>query len=315
MLDPTPDPTLDPACQKFLRILSMGAGEGAHAGDLAAKRENFRKLMQLAGGIAPPNIGTRDGTLPTAWGALPYRCYRRDDGAANGLATCLFFHGGGFVAGSIETHDVICRTLAHASSWQVLSVGYRLAPECPFPAPIDDGMAILGAVLATPQRFGADGRHVAVAGDSVGAGLAAAVAQQWRGARPIALQVLICPALEAEPRYPSRHDFARGFYIEDHMIADDFAAYCGTRASVPAIFACQDMRVLPPAIIHVAGCDPFRDEGLAFGAALRQAGVSVEVTTHPGMLHLFHAFAKVIPAGDAALRQIGAQMRERLDTT
>jgi acetyl esterase/lipase len=309
------DPMLDPVCKKFLRILAMGAGATAYSGDVIAKRENFRKLMELAGGVPPPGIVTADGALPTPAGALPYRSYRRNDSASSGLPTCLFFHGGGFVAGSIETHDGICRTLADASCWQILSVGYRLAPQYTFPAPIDDGMAILAAVMAAPQQFGADPRHVAVAGDSVGAGLAACVAQQWRAREhPVALQVLICPALEAEPRYPSRREFARGFFIEDHMIASDFAAYRGSRDSLPAIFACADMGALPPAIIHVAGCDPFRDEGLAFGDALRQAGVGVEVTTHPGMLHLFHAFAKFIPAGDAALRRIGAQMRAHVET-
>jgi len=303
---------LDPSCQKLLRLLAMG-GSPPRPDDIGARRENFRKLLDVAGGVAPATVVTRDDAVETAAGALLYRSYRRRDAAAAELATCVFLHGGGFVAGSIDTHDRICRVLAEASGWQILSVDYRLAPEDTFPAQIEDGMAMLSAVAAEPRRFGADPAALAVAGDSVGAGLAAHLARKWRdeGHDALALQVLLCPALEAEPRHPSRQEFARGYYIEDQMIAADFSAYRGARTDVPSVSA--DLGGLPPAIIHVADCDPFRDEGLAYAEALARAGVRVETTRHPGMLHLFHAFGKFIPAGPAALRAAGAQMRAHVD--
>lgn len=305
---------LDPSCQRFLRILSVAAGSGATAGDVRSKRESFEALLKLGGGPAPERSDVHDGVLLTAAGLLTLRIYRPRVPSPKEWPTCLFFHGGGFIAGSIETHDGICRNIAEASACQIISVGYRLAPENAFPAQVDDAVAALTALTTDLPRFRADAQRIAVGGDSVGAGLAALLCQIWqdRGSAPIALQVLICPALDPNPRFSSREEFARGYYIEDHMIAEDFAAYRGTRSDVPTVFDRASFEGLPPAIIHVSECDPFRDEGLAYGERLRGAGVAAEVTNHPGMIHLFHAFGKFIPAGQVALLEIGAQMGARL---
>ena len=301
--------TLAPDCLKFLRILSMGGD--APAADIAAQREKFRKLLSVAAGPTPQNIGTEDRTIEANGAGLKLRLYRRADLGDRSLPTCVFFHGGGFIAGSIETHDGICRTLADASGWQIVAVDYRLAPQHRYPAPVDDGLAVLDAIDKSPGDYRALAGRMAVAGDSVGAGLAGYLAQQWhaRSRSPLALQVLLCPALDPRPRFASRKTLARGYYIEDHMIEADFAAYRGALDTVPTVFEAGDLSGLPPAIIHVAEYDPFCDEGVAYADALEAAGVAVKLVRHAGMLHLFHAFSRFIPAGADALRQIGEEMK------
>ena len=286
-------------------------GGDAPAADIAAQRENFRKLLSVAAGPAPQNVGTEDRTIEANGARLKLRLYRRADVGDRSLPTCVFFHGGGFIAGSVETHDGICRTLADASGWQIVAVDYRLAPEHRYPAPVDDGLAVLDAIDKSPGDYRALADRMAVAGDSVGAGLAGYLAQQWhaRSRPPLVLQLLLCPALDPRPRFASRKTLARGYYIEDHMIEADFAAYRGALDTVPTVFEAGNLSGLPPAIIHVAEYDPFCDEGVAYADALEAADVSVKLVRHSGMLHLFHAFPRFIPAGANALRKIGEEMK------
>jgi len=304
---------LDSSSERFLRILSAGGGNASSV-EAATRRDSFKTLLGLAGAAETAPIVVEDRVVDALSVRVPVRSYRplRLAGSSGPLPTCVFFHGGGFVAGSIETHDNICRSLSHASGWQLVSVGYRLAPEHPYPAPIEDGLAVVGAIMMQPADYRADPDCIAVAGDSVGAGLAVRICRivNERVAMRVKLQVLLCPAFDATPRFASRTTFAHGYSIDADMIAADFNSFRGRLASVASPLDDGGFADLPPAIVHVAECDPFRDEGLAFAQKLRSARVPVDATTHAGMLHIFHAFSRFIPQGRAVLQQVGAQLKQ-----
>jgi acetyl esterase len=303
---------LDLSCERFLRILSAGGGRSRSV-DAVQRRESFRALLNLAGSAEAGPVVAEDRIVYSARAEIPIRLYRPEHCLPNAdpMPTCVFFHGGGFVAGSIETHDNICRSLTHASKWQLVSVGYRLAPEHPYPAPVEDGLTVLEALMAQPAGYRADPGCIAIAGDSVGAGIALRICQtaHERIAVGVKLQVLLCPAFEEQPRFASRTAFARGYSIDADMIKTDFDSFRGSLASLPSPLDHRGFAELPPAIVHVAECDPFRDEGFAFARSLRTAEVPVSVTTHAGMLHIFHAFSRFIPQGQTLLQRVGDQLK------
>lgn len=308
--------TLDPSVQRFLAIL--GAGKTSHGAvpPVAERRRNFAALLAMAGGAPPKTIVVKDDTVASRGHEIAVRLYAPAGASGSTGPLLLFMHGGGFIAGSITTHDGVCRALAEHSGIRVLSVDYRLSPEHRFPAAIEDGLAVLRAVAATPERFGFDGRRLAIGGDSVGANLALQVYRRAKGIADVTLQFLICPVLDFASDAPSRNAFANGYYLDDAMVADDVANYCpdGMAIDDPRLSPIRDadFASLPPAIIHVAACDPFRDDAIAYVQSLRDAGVDARLTEHAGMIHLFYAFAKLIPRGGVALAQMGRELGERL---
>jgi len=309
---------LDPSAQRFLDLLAAGRAASASEPDVASKRENFRNLLQLAGAPGASTIASRDLAIAGPGGPMQLRIYTPPAAGAGAGPVLLFFHGGGFVAGGLDTHDSVCRTLAEASGCRVIAVDYRLAPEHPFPSAIEDGLAALTALMADPKGWDIDVSRIVIGGDSVGANLAAVICQEWRklDGAPLAAQLLICPVLDAVGDLPSRQTFAEGYYLDAKMIADDFACYC------PADIDRADPRVsplrqsdfagLPAAIIHAAEYDPFRDEAIRYGEMLRRAGVPAAVTCHQGMIHQFYAFSRLIPKGASALAAMGRELGESL---
>jgi len=309
---------LDPSAQRFLDLLAAGRSANAGNLDVATRRENFRGLLQLAGGAAPSSIVSRDDVIAAPGGPLRLRLYTPPITAAEAGPAMLFLHGGGFCAGNLETHDGLCRVLAEASGCRIVAADYRLAPEHPFPAAIEDGLAALQALMASPKNWNIDGARLAIGGDSVGANLAAVICQEWRhlGHARLAAQLLICPALDAVGDWPSRRLFAKGYYLESQMIAEDFAWYCpaGSDRADARISPLRqhDFFGLPTTIIHAAECDPFRDEAFRYGDLLGRAGVPVRLTCHEGMFHLFYAFSRLIPKGGPALAAMGRELGEVL---
>ena len=305
---------LDPTAQRFLDLLAAGRSSASRELDVATRRDGFRGLLHLAGGPSPAAVASTDDVIAGPGGPLRLRHYVPPSASNQPGPTLLFMHGGGFYAGSIETHDGICRALADASGCRVVAVDYRLAPEHPFPAAIEDGLAAVMALYTNAARWNIDPSRIAVGGDSVGGNLAAVICQEWRrlDQPPLAAQLLICPALDAVGDMPSRQLFAKGYYLESDMIADDFACYCPAEAdrSEPRLSPLhqRDLSALPPAIIHAAEFDPFRDEALRYGELLRAAGVPATVTCHAGMIHLFHAFSRFIPLGATALAAMGREL-------
>jgi acetyl esterase len=256
----------------------------------------------------------RDVEIDGAAGPLRARHYRPADADASARPPLLvFFHGGGFVVGDLETHDEPCRLLCRHAEVHVLSVDYRLAPEHPFPAAVDDALAAFRWAVAHAAQLGADGHRVAVGGDSAGGNLSAVCAQlaaRDGGAAP-ALQLLIYPATDlTDARAPSGRLFADGFYLTENdrqwFTRQYFSGSHGhaTDPRASPVLA-GPLSGLAPAVIVTAGFDPLRDEGEAYGLALREAGVPVVLVRVPELIHGFMNMTMIPAARDAMLRLSG----------
>jgi len=233
-------------------------------------------------------------------GGVPVRVY--SPGGRD--AALVYCHGGGWVTGSIDTHDGIARALAARSGCTVVSVGYRLAPEHPFPAAVDDARAATQWAL---DELGT----VAVGGDSSGATLAAVVAREL----PVALQLLICPALDSRLETESYEFFAAGYNVTREAMRWYWAQYLGDAdGSDPdaSPLRARDLAGAAPAIVVVAGCDPLRDDGLAYAERLESAGVPVSLRRYDGMIHNFVRFAATLDRAAPALDELAAELAERL---
>jgi acetyl esterase/lipase len=259
-----------------------------------------------------------DGVMRGPAGDLAYRLYAPADATDERLPGFVFFHGGGMVAGSIETHEPIAAALAQTTRCRLVSVNYRLAPEHKFPAAIEDAIAATRWVSEQAALLGIDAARIVVGGDSAGATLAAVVCQEsLRNAGPaIAAQILICPVLDFEDTSPSREAFAEDHLLDRLTMEADLADYLLEDADLadPRISPLRATKFsgLPPAIIHTAEFDPMRDEGNAYAAKLIAAGVAVEHVCHEGMIHNFHAIGAVLPQGRLVLHQIGEQVQRAI---
>ena len=231
----------------------------------------------------------------------PARLYAAGHEPAPGL---LYLHGGGFVIGSLETHDSLCRQLALRSGRTVVALDYRLAPEHRFPAAVDDAWAALQALAAEPARYGLAAAPLAVAGDSAGGTLAAVCALQARDhGLPLALQLLITPGTTALADTASHHLFAHGFLLDRESITWFFDHYIDRRDRHDWRFAPlqADVDGVAPAAFILAECDPLVDEGLAYADRLRAAGVPVQLELVRGMTHDFIKMGRVLKEAGAAL--------------
>ena len=304
---------LDPLARRFLAMMAAAAPADRARPSLNERRQSLAKLMQFAKAEAE-SITTIDGTLPGPAGDLGYRLYAPAGSADAPAPGFVFFHGGGMVAGSIETHDRIAATLSEATQCRLISVEYRLAPEHKFPAAIEDAIAATGFVAQNAAAFGIDATRLVVGGDSAGATLAAVVCQHAQRSGPkILAQCLICPVLDFEEISPSRSDFAEDHLIGKATLEADLTDYL-PQGTDPADVRISPLRALnlaglPSAIIHTAEFDPMRDEGNAYARKLLTAGVAVEHVCHDGMVHNFHALGAVLPQGRLVLAQIGEQVR------
>ncbi len=308
---------LDPRAKRFLDMTAVMPGATSARPPLAERRRALEKLMQFARADRVSGAGT-DAAFALSDRNIPYRLFSPNSAASGQLLPgVIFFHGGGMVAGSIASHDLVCRALCEESGCRLLSVGYRLAPEHRFPAAIDDAIAAVREIEHQAATLGIDASKLAVCGDSAGATLAAVTCQTLRDSEiKIALQCLICPVLDFGNTSPSRREFGRGYLIDETTLAADLADYLpdGIDRADPRVSPLRaiDLAGLPPAIIHTAEFDPLRDEGNAYAVELAAAGVRVDHTCHPGMPHNFHALGGVLPQGREVLRQIGMQLREAL---
>lgn len=308
---------LDRRAERLLAMLAAARGGPDAAQPPAARREALRALAGMADESSAPALVT-DSAFDGTAGAVALRRYAPANAAQRSLPALVFFHGGGWVAGDLDTHDGFCRRLCAATGWRVIAVDYRRAPEHPFPAGFDDCLAATRWSAANAAALGIDPARLAVGGDSAGAGLAAAVALAMRDQRgpKLALQLLVCPILDVARTGGSREAFAEGYFISRAAFAGDLADYAaGVAADDPRLspLSAANLAGLPPAVIHTAEFDPFRDEGEAYAARLSAAGVPVRAHRHDGVIHYFYALARAIPRAHDAAETIGAQMREALD--
>jgi acetyl esterase len=271
----------------------------------------------------PQPASVADLTVAGAAGSIAARLYAAPKTPA---PTVVFFHGGGWVAGDLFTHDRVARLLSLELDAFVVSVDYRRPPESPFPGAYEDCLAATRWVAANISRFGADPDRLAVAGDSAGGNLAAAVAQGCRSGGPrLAAQLLIYPALDLvgsygapaeNGKYPSRRENAKGYFLTDdamrffagHYLADPKDG-SDLRASP---LRARDLSGLPPAVICTADLDPLRDEGEAYADALKAAGIKVTYFREPGMIHGYFGMGAASPAADAARQRATAATKTLL---
>jgi acetyl esterase len=295
---------LDPQLAALLEMIAAAGHPPMSQQTPTEARAGFRVLtVDLRDPASlPPVASVEDTTVPGGAGPRPARIYRPD--VAGPLPTIVMFHGGGFVIGDLDTHDVTARTLANGCRAVVVSVDYRLAPEHPFPAAVDDALAAARWVADHLDELGGDGR-LAVAGDSAGGNLSAVVAQSFRDeGRPLAGQLLIYPATDMGGSYPSHVENAEGYFLDAATMAWFLQQYAGGAADLadPRLSPLHgDLTGLAPAVVVVAELDPLRDDGLAYAAALEAAGVRVEVRTFPGLIHGFVDMGRHSAAAQAAI--------------
>lgn len=262
--------------------------------------------------LAPPDprfevAGVEDTAVPGPAGELAVRVYRpRQEPGAGAPPVVAFFHGGGFVLGSIESHDGQARMLAAESRSVVVSVEYRLAPEARFPAAVEDAVAATRWVAGHAGQLGADERRVAIAGDSAGANLAAVAAQQLHGeGAALAGQLLVYPTTGGGQTFPSHRLNARAPVLDEAALRWFHDHYRGRPDDVRyAPLLAESLAGLPPAVIAVAGFDPLRDEGIAYADALEQAGVPVVLRHYEDLVHGFFGMGSFSAAADRASRQL-----------
>ena len=258
-----------------------------------------RRDLELAGplvsGPVIRPVRVRDLRVPVAGGDIPARLYTPGD-LPDGSPLLVYYHGGGFTVGSIATHDNLCRFLAKNAELRVLSVGYRLAPEHPFPAAPADALAAFSYAARHAGELGAEPSAIAVGGDSAGANLAAVTSYQALragGPRP-AFQLLFYPRTDSVNRHPSRDLFGDGFFLTDEDLDWFDEHYLPDRSAgadpLASPLLAEDLGGLPPTYLATAGFDPLRDEGEAYGRRLCEAGVPVVARCHADLIHGFVNF-------------------------
>jgi acetyl esterase len=306
---------VDPHIAAVLTMMSEAGMPPMHEGSPDAGRALYQQLTH--GARTPEQVvpvgGTEDRTVPGAEGDLRARVYRPEgDGP---FPTVVFFHGGGWVIGDLDTHDNMARHICRGSRAVVIAVDYRLAPEHAFPAAAHDAVAAARWVAEHLDELGGDAR-LGLAGDSAGGNLAAVVAQSLRAdGIPLTAQFLIYPAVDAEGEYASRTENAYGYFLEQPTMDWFYGHYAGAweDAKDPRLSPLHSsLAGLPPAVIVTAEFDPLRDEGEAYGDALQAAGVPVHVQRYDGMIHGFFDMGAVSPAAQAAIDESCARFGEVL---
>ncbi|MBI1213213.1 MAG: alpha/beta hydrolase fold domain-containing protein [Alphaproteobacteria bacterium] len=283
----------------------------------AGGREMYRMIAtQLeTQGISIGKVENK--TIPGPGGQLPIRVYTPVASGGTGLPALVFFHGGGFVIGDLETHDALCRTLANESGAKVIAVDYRLAPEHKYPAAADDCYAATKWVESNASSLGIDPNRIAVGGDSAGGNLAAVVCQmaKQKGAPSIVFQLLIYPVTQYRANTESMKSFAEGYFLERRTMDWFFDQYTDAASVDPndprlSPLAASDLSGLPRAYVVTAGFDPLRDEGKAYADKLNRAGVAAISVDYPSMIHGFFNMSAVLPQARQAIADAGAALRK-----
>ncbi|HUF22445.1 MAG TPA: alpha/beta hydrolase, partial [Burkholderiales bacterium] len=259
---------------------------------------------------------SEDRRIPGPAGAIPIRIYRpREPGAGEKFPILVWYHGGGFVIGNLDTHDSVCRLLANQADCLVVSIDYRLAPEHKFPAAVEDCEAALKWIAQHAPELHGDATRIAVGGDSAGANLATVVALLARdaGYPKLAFQLLLYPCVAPEPETPSHHKFAEGYVLTRKTITWFFKQYLRSRKDENdfrfAPLIADDLSGLPPTLVLVAGYDPLRDEGVDYAKRLIEAGNRVRLSNYEGMVHGFYLMGGAVDAARTAVAESAEMLK------
>ncbi len=309
--------TLDPDAAAVYKAFQE-AGRPAYETLTAPEAREYYLNARFVSNPEPPELAeVKPLSIPAPHGAIPARIYTpKNLRKANDAAPCLlFFHGGGWVIGDLDSHDVVCRQLAHEGELIVISVDYRLAPEHKFPAAVDDAISAAKWIAANANALGIDANRLTVGGDSAGGNLAAVVALAARdGDGPkIAGQVLIYPATDFAMKHPSHREPETSILLTHSVIKWFCDHYLGSSADIdnwkasPARAA--TLAGLPPAYVMTAGADPLRDEGDEYAKRLKDAGVAVTYRHFPGQFHGFFTMGKLLNQANVAASEIGVWLK------
>ena len=315
MSDTTAVPAIDPDAERLL--MAMRAANRPPFEQLTPEqgRAAWLEMRKAMNQFVPPMADVRALSAEGPCGPIPMRLYRSQAAADRNAPVLVFFHGGGWVVGDLDTHDVLARRLADAVAAVSIAVDYRLAPESKFPAAAEDAIAATRWIVAHAADLGVDASRMAVAGDSAGGNLAtvAALAAAGDGHPRILAQVLIYPTVDLRCDYPSYERVGTGYtltkasmhWFRNHYLATDSQVEDWRASPIRA----TNLGKSPPAYIVTGGLDPLCDEGEAYAIALQNAGVEVTYRHFPGQMHGFAGQFGLIGAAETVAAEIGAFVR------
>jgi acetyl esterase len=313
---------LHPQTRALLDLIEQRGIPPTHTLSVADARAYYRDRRSVTQ-PAPAEVAlVRELMADGAHGPIPLRLYRPlGSNASAALPVLVYYHGGGWTIGDLDTHDSLCRELANGAGCAVVSVDYRLGPEHRFPVAVIDCIAATRWVHAHAVELQLDASRLAVGGDSAGGNLAAVVAISARdsGDLPIAFQLLIYPATDQHRQHPSHTENGQGYlltndsmdYYAGHYLAD--RAHCDDWRASPLLHA--DLTALPPALVLTAGYDPLRDEGAAYAERLTAAGNRASYVCFDRQIHGFITMGKVIDEANTAVALCAAELQRAFSPT
>lgn len=313
----TPYGDLDMGAALLIKYVELAKYDLFKPGQSVAQTREVMSASRILKKKPQPVAEVRDASFRGPGGEVKLRIYRPVKDEL--LPVAIYYHGGGWVLGGLDSHDNQCRAISNAARVAVVSVDYRLAPEHKFPAAVDDCYAALVWVHANAGGFGGDASRIALAGDSAGGNLAAVVAilaRDRKGPR-IAQQTLIYPATDsAHLTTESHRNFARGYYLTKDYIEKFRELYVPGPGmwSDPRVspLLAPDLRGLPPALVITAEFDPLRDEGESYAQRMQKSGVPVRVQRFTGMIHGFLGMERIFPQSGKAVELIAVEMKKHL---
>ena len=304
---------LDPQAQRVIDAMAALNLKPVEESTPAEARESIRTRTAALGPF-PDVAAVVDHRVPVSGGEIIVRAY--SPGGPGPHPALVYYHGGGWVIGDLYTHDGLCRSITNAARCAVLSVDYRLAPESKYPVAVEDSYAALLWIVANAERLGIDPRRIAVGGDSAGGNLAtvmALVARDRKGPR-LALQVLIYPVTDHDLDTRSYLENATGYVLTREGMRWFWNHYLAREAQGREPYAsplrASSLAGLPPALVITAEYDPLCDEGEAYAARLRDAGVPVTLTRYPGMFHGFVRMTNILDKARTALDEIASSVQK-----
>lgn len=318
MAENRPVPQIDEDAARVLQAVKAANRPPMESLTPQQGRLAFRAMREAMKQPVPEMAQVRDLAASGPAGTIALRLYRSKGASAQNAPCLIFFHGGGWVVGDLETHDNLCRSLADAFGGVTIAVDYRLAPEHKFPAAAEDAFAAVQWIAANADALGVSASKLAVGGDSAGGNLAAVAALMAAraGAPDLRAQVLIYPAVDMRLNYDSYNRVGDGYtltaasmlWFRDHYL-NNAAEQTDWRASP---LMANNLAATPPALIVTAGLDPLCDEGEAYANALKQAGVATQFRCYSGQMHGFAGANGIIRQADEAQAEIGAFLKARL---
>ncbi len=309
---------LHPEVRALLEMMDAQGAPPLETQDPVEARNSRTEPMKMLGG-EPDALGrVEDLFIPGPSGPVPARLYAAGPVGEQGAPRpgLIYFHGGGFVFGNLDTHDAVCRSLAKQSGAVVMAVDYRLSPEHKFPAAVEDSYAATVWAAANAERLGIDRRRIAVGGDSAGGNLATVIAIRCRdaGGPSLSAQVLIYPVTDVSSFETGSHrEYGERYFLTragmEWFTGHYLASADQARHPEASPLLAPDLSGLPPALVITAEFDPLRDEGEAYAQRLQEAGVDVTVTRYPGMIHGFVSMRGVVAGGRQGIQEAAGFLR------